>query len=164
MPGAAIGILRDGAATTAYCGVADVRTGEPVTPETLFSVGSLTKSMVATVIARLAEAGRLSLDDPVAAHVPELRGSGWAQGATLRDLLANRSGLPLRAGLEFGFADRDGRGRRCAFATRCGCRRAAVPAATFWSYTNVGWCVLGRVIETATDASWEDAMRRHLAA
>ena len=39
----------------------------------------------------------------------------------------------------------------------------AVPAATFWSYTNVGWCVLGRVIETATDAAWEDAMRRHLA-
>ena len=67
-------------------------------PRRCFSVGSLTKSMVATVIARLAEAGRLSLDDPVAAHVPELRGSGWAQGATLRDLLANRSGLPLRAG------------------------------------------------------------------
>ncbi len=78
--------------------------GEPVTPETLFSVGSLTKSMVATVIARLAEAGRLSLDDPVAAHVPELRGGGWAQGATLRDLLANRSGLPLCAGLEFDLA------------------------------------------------------------
>jgi D-alanyl-D-alanine carboxypeptidase len=83
-----------------------VSTGEPVTPETLFSVGALTKSRVATVIARLAEAGRVSLDDPVAAHVPELRGSGWAQGATLRDLLANRSGLPLRAGLEFDFAGR----------------------------------------------------------
>lgn len=106
MPGAAIGILRQGAATTAYYGVADVTTGEPVTSETRFSVGSSTKSMVATVIARLAEAGRLSLDDPVAAHLPELSGSGWAQRATLRDLLANRSGLPLRAGLEFGFDDR----------------------------------------------------------
>ena len=58
------------------------------------------------MIAFLAEAGRLSLDDPVATHVPELRASGWAGGATLRDLLANRSGLALRAGLEFGFADR----------------------------------------------------------
>ena len=62
MPGAAIGILREGTATTAYFGVADVSTGTPVTTDTLFSVGSLTKSMVATVIARLAEAGRLSLD------------------------------------------------------------------------------------------------------
>ena len=40
---------------------------------------------------------------------------------------------------------------------------AGVPAASFWSYSNVGWCLLGRAIETATDASWEDAMRRHLA-
>jgi hypothetical protein len=45
---------------------------------TRFGAGSLTKSMVATVIAGLAEAGRLSLDDRVAAHVPELRASGWA--------------------------------------------------------------------------------------
>ena len=62
--------------------------------------------MVATVIARLAEAGQLSLDDPVVAHVPELGGSGWARRVTLRDLLANRSGLPLRAGLEFDFVGR----------------------------------------------------------
>jgi CubicO group peptidase (beta-lactamase class C family) len=162
VPGAAIGILREGAATTAHYGVADVSTGEPVTPATLFSLGSLTKSMVATVIVRLAEAGRLSLDDPVAAHVPELRGGGWAQGATLRDLLANRSGLPLRAGLEFDFAARgdedDGALSRLAADVPAG-----VPAATFWSYTNVGWCLLGRAIETATDAAWEDAMRHHLA-
>ena len=162
MPGAAIGILQEGAVTTAYCGVADVRTGELVTPETLFSVGSLTKSMVATVIARLAEAGRLSLNDPVAAHVPELQGAGWAQGATLRDLLANRSGLPLRAGLEFDFAGRgdvdDGALSRLATDVR-----TSVPASTFWSYTNVGWCLLGRAIETATGAAWEEVMRRHLA-
>ena len=96
VPGAAIGIFREGAATTAYYGVEDVSGGQPVTPASLFSVGSLTKSMVATVIARLAGAGRLSLDDAVAAHLPELRGNRWAQRATLRDLLANRSRLPLR--------------------------------------------------------------------
>src|SRR5215207_8745926 len=81
VPGAAVGLLRQGAATTAHCGVADVTTQEPVTPETRFSVGSLTKSMVATVIARLAKAGRLSLEDSVAAHVPEL---GAAAGPKAR--------------------------------------------------------------------------------
>src|SRR5262245_45429377 len=89
--------------TTAYHGLADVTTGRPVTAETRFAAGSLTKSMVATVIARLATAGVLSLDDPVAAHVDALRAEGWAGRATLRDLLANRSGLPLRAELEFDF-------------------------------------------------------------
>src|SRR5690242_13723001 len=106
VPGAAIGVLRDGTVATACYGAADITTGEPVTAGTRFSAGSLTKSMVATVIAGLAEAGRLSLDDPVAGHVPELRASGWAGRATVRDLLANRAGLPLCAGLEFGFADR----------------------------------------------------------
>jgi CubicO group peptidase (beta-lactamase class C family) len=117
--------------------------------------------LVATVIAGLAEAGRLSLDDPVAAHVPELRASSWAGRATLRDLLANRSGLPLRAGLEFGFERRrdhdDG-----ALSRLVADAAAGGPARNFWSYTNVGWCVLGRVIETAAGAGWEDAMRRHL--
>jgi CubicO group peptidase (beta-lactamase class C family) len=136
-------------------------TGEPVTPGTRFSAGSLTKSMVATVVAGLAEAGRLSLDDPVAAHVPELRTSGWAGRASVRDLLANRSGLALRAGLEFGFAGRkdqdDG-----ALSRLVADAAAGGPAGGFWSYTNVGWCVLGRVIETAAGAVWEDAMRRQL--
>lgn len=75
MPGAAIGVLRDGVETFAYYGIANARTGAPVTRASRFGVGSLTKSMVATVVARFAEDGRLSLDDPLAAHVPELRGA-----------------------------------------------------------------------------------------
>ena len=161
VPGAAIGVLREGAATTAFYGVADVRTGEPVTAETRFSTGSLTKSMVATVIARLAQAGRLSLDAPVAEHVPELRRSGWAERATLRDLLANRSGLPLSAGLEFGFASRTD-GDNGALSRLTAEAAGSQPVANFWSYTNVGWCVLGRAIETATDTAWEHVMRAQL--
>jgi CubicO group peptidase (beta-lactamase class C family) len=138
VPGAAIGVLRGGAVTTAYCGVADVRSGEPVGRETRFSVGSLTKSMVATAVARLAQAGRLSLDDPVCVHVPELRTAGWAERASVRDLLANRSGLPLRAGLEFGFDDRTD-GDDAALSRLVSDLAADTPGAGFWSYTNVGW-------------------------
>ena len=158
MPGAAIGVLDAGAATTAYYGVEDVTTGKAVTAETRFSVGSLTKSMVATVVARLVEEGSLSLDDLVAARVPELRRTAWAEHATLLDLLANRSGLPLRNELEFGFA-----GRRDEEVARLAVDLAkAVPVSEVWSYSNVGWCLLGRAIEAATGATWEDAMRRHL--
>jgi CubicO group peptidase (beta-lactamase class C family) len=162
VPGAAVGILRDGAVTTAVYGVADMRTAAPVTPQTRFSAGSLTKSMVATVAARLEHEGRLSMDDPAATHVPEVRGCGWAERATLRDLLANRSGLPLRSGLEFGFDERpdtDG-GALSRLAEDVA---AAEPSSTFWSYSNVGWCLIGRAIETVTGAAWEDAMRRYLA-
>ena len=161
VPGAAVGILRDGAATTASYGVADVATGEPVIPETRFATGSLTKPMVATVIARLAAEGRLSLDDPVSTHLPALRASGWADQATVRDLLANRSGLPLTSALEFGFDDHpdedDGALTRLSAEVPAG-----ASATDFWSYTNVGWCLLGRVIETTAGETWEDAMRRYL--
>ena len=161
VPGVALGVLRDGVALVACWGVADVRTAEPVTADTRFSVGSLTKSMVATVIARLAEAGRLAFDDPVAAHVPELRGCGWARRATVRDLLANRSGLPLYAGLEFGFAGRADDDDAALSRLACDVA-AAVPAPGIWSYTNVGWCLAGRVIETVTGVTWEEAMRSQL--
>ena len=161
VPGAALGILQDGETTIACYGVTDVTTGAPVTPDTRFSPGSLTKPMVATVTARLAEAGRLSLDDPVATHVPELRGAGWAVSATLRDLLANRSRVPQRTGLEFGFADRTAADPG-ALARLVGDAASEPASAAPWSYANLGWCVVGRAIETVTGAGWEHAMRRHL--
>ena len=161
VPGAAAGILRDGDVGMAFHGIADIRTGEPVTAETRFAVGSLTKSMVATVIARLADSGRLGFEDPVAMHVPELRSAGWAQRAPIRDLMANRTALPLRSDTEFGFDARsdtdEGALERLVAEVASGERTRRV-----WSYTNVGWCVLGRVIETVTALPWETAMRQLL--
>ncbi len=161
VPGAAIGVLRDGAVTTAYAGIADAATGEPVTSETRFAVGSLTKSMVATMVARLAEAGRLSLDDPAAAHVPELRSTGWGEGASVRDLLANRSRLPLRAEFEFSGLEGEEDDVLSRFAAKVATEE---PTVMSWSYTNAGWCLLGRAIETLTGLTWEDAMRANLLA
>jgi CubicO group peptidase (beta-lactamase class C family) len=59
VPGAALGFLCDGTTTCAYHGVA---------ADAQFPIGSLTKPMVATVVTRLACAGRLSLDDPATVH------------------------------------------------------------------------------------------------
>jgi CubicO group peptidase (beta-lactamase class C family) len=160
VPGAAVGVLRDGATMTAYHGVADASTGELVTSETRFPVGSLTKPMVATVLAQLAEAGHVSLDDSAATHVPELHGAGWAERATLRDLLANRSRLPLSYEMEFSFSAFDDDDRALSrLAAKAALGEQTPP---FWSYTNAGWCLLGRAIETATELAWEDAMQVNL--
>ena len=162
VPGAALGMLRHGEPVTAYCGVEDVRTGSPVTTSTRFGIGSLTKSMVASAVAVLDAERQLSLDDPVASHVPELRRCPWAQTATLRDLLANRSPVPLRAVLEFGFDEHDGDDDG-ALARLVEEVAGEAPSGDHWSYANVGWCVLGRAIETVTGVVWEDAMPRLLA-
>ena len=160
MPGAAIGILRDGELTVAYHGIADLTTGASVTAETRFAIGSLAKSLVATAVARLAEDGRLALEDPVAAHVPELRGSRWAERITVRDLLANRSGLPLSTTNEFLGYGGEGNDALARLATEIAKGR---PAMEFWGrYSNAGWSLLGRAIETVTRLTWEDAMRASL--
>ena len=77
VPGAALGVLRDGVKTFALHGIANTRTGAPVTAESRFGVGSLTKSMVATVVARLAQGGP---------DVARGSGRGARAGITRRDL------------------------------------------------------------------------------
>jgi CubicO group peptidase (beta-lactamase class C family) len=162
VPGAAIGILRDGRSTCAHHGTADATTGEPIGPESRFSAGSLTKSMVATVIARLAGESRLSFDDSVANHVPELHDAQWAQRATIKDLLANRSRLPLSMTTEFGFSARRETDDEAISRLVADLAKDATPIADIWSYSNAGWSVLGRIIETVAGAPWENAMQRLL--
>ena len=159
VPGAALGVIRGDDASTAYVGTADAGSGDRVTPETCFAVGSLGKSMVATAVARLAAAGRLALDDPIARHVPELRGSSWAETDTIRDLLANRSRIPLRDEFEFGASPDEGDDVLSRLAAKIATRE---PSPAPWSYTNAGWSVLGRALETVAGSTWEDAMRVHV--
>jgi CubicO group peptidase (beta-lactamase class C family) len=161
VPGAALGILRGGSVETAYYGVADLKTRELVSPATRFAIGSLTKSMVATAIARLVEARVLSLDDSVAAHVPELRATEWGERSTVRDLLANRSPFPLRHEFEFSGIEGTGDEILSRFAARVA---AEPPTAVPWSYSNARWSLLGRALETLTGLVWEDALHTTLLA
>jgi CubicO group peptidase (beta-lactamase class C family) len=90
-PGFSLAIVHDG--TVVYAkgfGFADVARNEPVTPQTRFAVGSLTKQFTAAAILLLAQRGRLSLADRLAAHVPSIP-SGDA--ITLRMMLHQTSGL-----------------------------------------------------------------------
>lgn len=70
--------------------------GQAVNEHTLFAIASTTKAMVATAILMLNDEEKLSLDDPVIKHVPELHFNNpmLTQQLTVRDLLAHRTGLP----------------------------------------------------------------------
>ena len=132
-------------------------TGEPVIPETRFATGSLTKPMVATVIARLAEMAhsmtRLRRTCPRC-----VRAVGDDRGNRARPARRSIRASALSSALEFGFDDHPVTRR----ATRLCAEVPAGAPRDFWSYTNVGWCLLGRLIETTTGETWEDAMRRYL--
>lgn len=94
LPGFSLAIVSDG--QTVYAqgyGARDPKKNLPATADTLYGIGSVTKSFVAIAILQLAEQGKLSLDDPVARHVPlELGLSG--KPITIRHLLTHSPGFP----------------------------------------------------------------------
>ena len=89
VPGASVGVWYDGQEHAAGFGVTNVNYPRPVQAETLFQIGSISKTFVATLIMRLVEAGKLNLDTPVRAYIPELqlRDEYALQHATLRHCL-----------------------------------------------------------------------------
>jgi len=97
MPGFAIAVVQDG--ETIYAegfGARDPAKGLPATPDTLFGIGSITKSFVAISILQLAEQGKLDLDDPIAKHIPfELGLPG--KPIKIRHFLSHSPGFPSLA-------------------------------------------------------------------
>ena len=99
VPGAGALVTRGGAtAGEAYCGVADRRSGRRVDEGTVWSLASVTKPFTAAAVMLLVEAGKLSLDEPLARVIPEFLEApktAYDRGrVTLRHVLSHSSGLP----------------------------------------------------------------------
>src|SRR5262245_22534131 len=72
-PGCAVGVGLDGTpALTRGYGMADLEHDVPITPETIFEAGSVSKQFTAAAVLLLVRDGKLSLDDPVRTYIPEL--------------------------------------------------------------------------------------------
>ncbi len=101
VPGLSLAVVKDGelAYTQGY-GVAKHGGGRPVTENTLFQIGSVSKAFTAASLAILVDQGKVNWDSPVIDYLPEFRmHDAWVtREFTVRDLLTHRSGLPLGAG------------------------------------------------------------------
>ncbi len=96
IPGVAVALVsRDSVYTHGY-GVRNLQTKVPVTPHTLFTIGSVTKSMTALGAALLVDEGKLDWDKPVREYLPWFRMYDpiATELTTIRDLLTHRSGVP----------------------------------------------------------------------
>ena len=92
MPGAAVGVVHKGKLIYAKgFGEADLETGAKITPETIFHVASVSKQFTDFAIVLLAEQGKLSLDDDIRKHIPEVPDFG--KTITIRHLIHHTSGL-----------------------------------------------------------------------
>lgn len=90
VPGAAVGVLAAGETTLRGYGITNTAHPLPVDPDTIFQVGSISKTLLGSVIGRLADRGQVDLGEPVAPMFP---GTGIDQRITLRHLMTHTSGI-----------------------------------------------------------------------
>ncbi|MGK8206554.1 class C beta-lactamase [Burkholderia cenocepacia] len=96
IPGMAIGVIADGRPHVFDYGVMSTQTGQPVAADTLFEIGSVSKTLTATLAADAQERGELSLTDPVSRYVPALQRRPFGR-VTLVELGTHTAGgLPLQ--------------------------------------------------------------------
>ncbi|MCR8670296.1 serine hydrolase [Agrococcus sp. HG114] len=140
-------------------GVADEATGEPLTPEHRFRIASHSKSLAAIAAMRLVDDGILRLDDELRHHVPALE-EAPAGALAVRELLSHGSGT-VRDGDDIAFwhlaGDFPDEERLLAIATSA---PAPLPASVEFKYSNIGFGLLGLVIEAVTGERYADALAR----
>jgi len=156
IPGIALGLLYQGESFSAGFGVTNVDHPLPVTPETLFQIGSISKTFTGTAIMRLVEMGKVELDAPIRTYVPEFRvvdETATAQ-ATVRHLLTHAGGWDGDLYFDTGPGD-DALERYVV--EMAGQEQLAPPGALF-SYNIAGFSLAGRIMEVLTGKNYGDAL------
>jgi CubicO group peptidase (beta-lactamase class C family) len=167
--GLAVGVVRDGELAWARTdGLADVTRAEPVTPDTVFRIGSISKTVTAVGLLQLVEQGRLALDDPVEEHLRAWRlvyGDPQAPAVTVRQLLTHTAGIGEVRGLGDLVRPMIGLGVRQAaeqptLAEYYGAElRVEVPPGSKWAYANHGYATIGQLVEDVSGQPFADYMR-----
>jgi CubicO group peptidase (beta-lactamase class C family) len=142
-------------------GFADVENDVPATAQTVYRIGSITKQFTAAAVLKLAEQGKLSVDDTVGGRVPSLP-AAWRK-ATIRQLLNHTSGIPSYTSA----------GPRWQSRMRIDLPHDSLigivandsmdfPLGTQWRYNNTGYYLLGMMIERLGDRSYAEVVRDQL--
>jgi len=156
-PGAVVGILHNGETVIASYGVTSVENPLPVTDETLFQIGSITKTFTATAIMRLVEMGKLDLETTVRTYVPDfqVQDEKAASQATIRHLLTHTGGW------EGDFYDDTGAGDDALenYVVNMAELEQLAPTGEVYSYCNSGFCLAGLVIERVTNKSYQVVLK-----
>jgi beta-lactamase class C len=96
VPGVAVGIVISGQSYVYDYGVASKATGRPITRNTLFEIGSVSKTFTATLASYAQVSGKLSLSDSASKYLPSLRGSSFDKVSLLNLGTHTSGGLPLQ--------------------------------------------------------------------
>lgn len=152
VPGAQLAVYHGGATVAVEFGELEHGRASPVTRDTAFPIGSISKAFTATLAMILVADGDLEFDAPLDQHLPELGDLG--SELTLCQLLSHTSGfasspdIPLLSNLSLGRYVRE----------HCRRQDLVTPPGTVFSYSSRNYALTGYLIETITRMSWSEAM------
>ena len=160
VPGLSIGVLHEGRAYAGGFGVTNVDHPSPVEAETLFQIGSTSKTFTATALMQLVEEGRASLEAPVRDYLPgfRLQSEDDAARLTLRHLVSHHGGFVGDYFKDTGRGD-DALAKIVAKMVNS---PQLVPAGTTFSYSNAGFYLLGHVVATLRGLTFETIIRERI--
>ncbi|MGL4236284.1 serine hydrolase domain-containing protein [Tabrizicola sp.] len=168
VPGVSVGRLRDGQLDLGFGGFRVAGGAEAVGPDDLWHIGSNTKSMTATLVARLVEAGRVSWDDTVGEVLgDDIPGMNEAyRDATFVELMSHRARLPANIGRLTTLRLAGDPGPGGIKAARLAYAEAALteaPEGEGFLYSNAGYVIAGAMLEAKTGVAWEELILEEVA-
>jgi D-alanyl-D-alanine carboxypeptidase len=156
-------IFANGSTWTGVGGLADVKTGRKVRPDTPFAIASVTKTFTSALVLRYVDQGRIRLDDRLSKWLPN-----WpnARKITIRMLLNHTSGIPdyfKNVKLDVAL----NKNKKRVWTMEQVLADYVRPGVVFapgkgWSYSNSNYALLGLVAEKVGGASWDVLLRREL--
>lgn len=148
-------------------GFADLRRHEPATPQTLYSICSISKLFTSIAVLKLRDEGRLGLDDPVSRYLPWFNlpaASPDSPAVTIRGLLTHSSGIPRESDQPYWTAP------DFPFPTReeviKGLSRQSMlyPSERYFQYSNLGMALAGQVVEQVSGVPYAQYIRENILA
>ncbi len=162
-PGCALGVFQNGAIAYARgYGMADLERGTPITPSSLFDVGSVSKQFAAAAITMLVDEGKLSFTDDIHKFIPEL--PNYGAPITLNELMWHTSGLRdytslldlAGYGLEQATTDEEA----LAIITRQ--HALEFPSGTQYEYSNTNYFLLSVIVKRVTGKTLSEFVEQHI--
>jgi CubicO group peptidase (beta-lactamase class C family) len=160
VPGLAIAVVQDGQIVLSKgYGYRDADKKLPVTPKTVFAIGSITKSFTVSLLGLLADEGKLDWDKPVRTYLPDfqVKDQTATEHMTPRDLVTHRSGLPRHDGLWYG----SNLTRKQMYERL----RYLEPSKEFrstYQYNNLMFMTAGILAEQIAGAKWENLVQQRI--
>jgi len=170
VPGAALALVDDGVIHTAAWGVLNTDSAIAVGNDSPFLIGSITKAFTATLVMQLVDRGALSLDSTLADELPELSlPNGRSKDINIRHLLSHCSGidgdffpdLEQKSATPQEFATED-KTKLSEVIRQCASINLIYPPGRMFSYCNLGYVFLGRILEKHYNDNWSAILQRQL--